>query len=66
LESRTSWIVDFLILAVLGALLIWPMFRTKHYVNWPTIHSTFIADARCLLEDWPRPGWEHLWYGGTR
>jgi hypothetical protein len=42
------------------------MFRTKHYVNWPTIHSTFIADARCLLEDWPRPGWEHLWYGGTR
>jgi len=42
------------------------MFKTTYYENWLTIDSTFIADGRYLQEHLPHPGWDHLWYGGTR
>src|SRR3982074_1577233 len=31
-----------------------------------SIESTFIADARMLSEHLPHPGWQPLWYCGTR
>jgi hypothetical protein len=47
-------------------VLIWPLFKTKYLENWTSIDATFIADARYLTENWPHPGWQPLWYGGTR
>ena len=47
-------------------VLIWPLFKTKYLDNWTSIDATFIADARYLSENWPHPGWQPLWYGGTR
>jgi len=31
-----------------GAALVWPLFRLEYLDNWPSIESTFIADARML------------------
>ena len=47
-------------------VLIWPLFKTKYLDNWTSIDATFIADARYLSENWPHPGWQPHWYGGTR
>lgn len=55
-----------LALAILAGLLIFPLFRVEHLDNWGSIDSTFIADARFLVEHWPRPRWQPLWYCGTR
>jgi hypothetical protein len=54
------------LIAVIAAAMIWPIFKTKYYDNWMTIDSTFIADGRYLSENLPHPGWQPLWYGGTR
>jgi hypothetical protein len=64
--ERKSWVLDFCLIAAIAALLIWPIFKTKYYDNWLTIDSTFIADGRYLAENLPHPGWQPLWYGGTR
>jgi hypothetical protein len=47
-------------------LLIAPLFRIEYFDNWGSIDSTFIADARFLMEHWPHPLWQPLWYCGTR
>lgn len=57
---------DAAVIAALTALLIGPMFSVGYYDNWGTIDSTFIAHARFLVENWPHPSWQPLWYGGTR
>lgn len=31
-----------------------------------SIESSFIAEARFLVEQWPHPQWQPLWYAGTR
>jgi len=59
-------LLDASILAALTGLLIGPMFSIGYYDNWGTIDSTFIAHARFLVENWPHPSWQPLWYGGTR
>jgi hypothetical protein len=59
-------VTDSLLIALFTALLIWPLFRLKYMDNWPSIESTFISDARMLLEHWPHTGWQPLWYCGTR
>ena len=46
--------------------LIKPLFRLKYLDNWPSIESTFIAEGRMLGEHLPHPGWQPLWYCGTR
>lgn len=51
---------------LLAALLILPLFQIEYLDNWGTIDSTFIADARFLLENGPHPLWQPLWYCGTR
>ena len=30
------------------------------------LKSTFIAEARFLIDDWPHPQWQPLWHAGTR
>src|SRR5439155_5180531 len=57
---------DFLLIFLLTAILIWPLFKAKYLDKWASIESTFIADARFLKEHWPHPLWQPLWYGGTR
>ncbi len=56
---------DGLALYALTALLIWPLFGLSYH-NWGSIESTFMAHARFLVENWPHPQWQPLWYCGTR
>ncbi len=66
MTGRKSWALDLFLIAAIAAAMIWPIFKTKYYENWMTIDSTFIADGRFLSENLPHPGWQPLWYGGTR
>ena len=63
---RRTWLADSFLILVLTTILIWPLFRLKYMDNWPSIESTFISDARMLGEHLPHPGWQPLWYCGTR
>ncbi|MEK7407326.1 MAG: hypothetical protein AAB225_19805, partial [Acidobacteriota bacterium] len=65
-EHRRRWLADSVLIFLLAALLIWPLFRLEYSTNWASIESTFIADARFLRDHWPHPNWQPLWYGGTR
>ena len=66
LRGRLSWILDFLLIFLVAAVLIRPMWKAKYTDNWGSIESTFIADARILKDHWPRPLWQPFWYVGTR
>jgi len=66
-KQRLSYLVDFLLLFVLAAILIAPVFKLKYGLyNWGSIESTFISDARFILDHGPNPIWQPLWYMGTR
>ncbi len=58
--------LDFLIIFLLTAALIWPLFKAGYLDKWASIESIFISDARYLKDHWPHPQWQPLWYGGTR
>lgn len=64
--SRSNLSLDFVIVFVVTAALIWPLFKLKYLDSWGSIESTFISDARFLSEHWPHPRWQPLWYCGTR
>lgn len=66
LRGRSSWIVDLVLVFLVSAVLIRPMWKAKYTDNWGSIESTFIADARILKDHWPRPLWQPYWYVGTR
>jgi hypothetical protein len=53
---------------ILTAVLIRPCLRRKYLDAWGSIESTFIAEARFLIEieHWPHPQWQPLWHAGTR
>jgi hypothetical protein len=59
-------LLDFVLVFLLAAVLIRPYFKEKFTDKWASIESTFIADARYLVENWPHPRWQPLWYAGTR
>jgi hypothetical protein len=63
---RRNAVVDSALIVVFAVLLILPLFRLNYMDNWPSIESTFISDSRLLNEHMPHPGWQPLWYGGTR
>jgi hypothetical protein len=65
LRTRTA-LLDSLLLTALVTALIWPLFRLEYLDNWASIESTFIADARMIVAHFPHPGWQPLWYCGTR
>ncbi len=58
--------LDLLLLFLFAAALIRPLFKAKYVDKWASIESTFIGDARFLIDHWPHPQWQPLWYGGTR
>jgi hypothetical protein len=66
LPRKRAFALDTVILVILTAALIWPLFRLNYLDNWASIESTFIADARILSAHLPHPGWQPLWYCGTR
>jgi hypothetical protein len=66
LSPRKEILLDFLIVFLFTAMLIRPYFKAKYTDKWASIESTFIADARFLVEHWPHPQWQPLWYAGTR
>ncbi|MDP9169928.1 MAG: hypothetical protein M3N54_04870, partial [Acidobacteriota bacterium] len=65
LRKRAA-LIDSTLICLLTALLIGPLFRLKYLDNWGSIESTFIADSRMLINNFPHPGWQPLWYCGTR
>jgi hypothetical protein len=60
-----TYALDALLIFILTGVLIKPLFKVKYSDKWGSI-STFIADARFLKDHWPHPGWQPLWYTGTR
>jgi len=66
MSFRRTFLLDSLLLLCLACFLIQPLFRLTYLDNWPSIESTFIADSRMLSEHLPHPGWQPLWYCGTR
>lgn len=63
--KKAGWL-DSVLLFFLTTALIWPLFGLKYLNNWSSIESTFIADGRMLAARLPHPGWQPLWYCGTR
>ncbi len=63
---RAEILLDVFLIFLLTAVLIAPWFGAAYTTNWGSIESTFIADARFLMEHWPHPQWQPLWYTGTR
>ena len=66
LSRRAEILLDALLLFLLTAVLIRPLFKARYLAVWGSIESTFIADARYLMAHWPHPQWQPLWYTGTR
>jgi hypothetical protein len=65
--SRRAFLrTDFILVFLLTAVLIWPLFKAKYLDKWASIESIFISDARFLKDHWPHPLWQPLWYGGAR
>ncbi len=65
-RERLGYLADTLLIFLLTAVLIGPLFRLKYLENWGSIESTFISDGRFLQQHWPHPRWQPFWYCGTR
>ncbi|MBI3281785.1 MAG: hypothetical protein HYZ57_18325 [Acidobacteria bacterium] len=65
-RRRLTWVLDWLLLFLIAAALIRPLFKVKYMDKWYSIESTFISDARFLKDHWPHPRWQPFWYTGTR
>jgi hypothetical protein len=66
-ESLLRNLAPDLTLAFLAAVaLILPWFAAGYLNLWGSIESAFIADARFLMNHWPHPRWQPLWYAGCR
>ena len=48
-------LLDFFLILLFSAALIRPFFRAAYLDKWASIESSFIADARFLMEHWPHP-----------
>ena len=59
-------VLDGALLALLAAILIWPLFHIEYFDNWMSIDGAFIGDARFLSEHLPAPGWVPYFYCGNR
>jgi hypothetical protein len=66
LSRSRSTALDALLLFLLTALLIFPLFRIDYFNDWMSIEGSFIADARYIHDHWPHPNWDALWYCGNR
>ena len=61
-----SYSLDMLLLLVIAAALIWPLFGAAYLDKWGSIESSFIAEVRFISEHFPPPRWQPLYYLGTR
>jgi hypothetical protein len=66
MSRRRQILLDSLLLFLGTGILVRPYFLNKYTDQWPSIESTFIADARFLAAHFPHPRWQPLWYTGTR
>ena len=66
LSRKKEILLDFCLVFLYTAILIRPYFRAEYEDKWNSIESTFISDAHFLVEHWPHPQWQPLWYTGTR
>ena len=68
LPHRGRWVasVDPLLILLLTAILIWPLFSLEYSAQWGSAEGALISDIRFLVDHWPHPTWQPLWYGGTR
>ena len=66
LSRKKEILLDFCLVFLYTAMLIRPYFRAEYEDKWQSIESTFISDAHFLVEHWPHPQWQPLWYTGTR
>jgi hypothetical protein len=66
LRRRLAPALDLILLALLAAVFIWPIFQLGFLDSWGTIESTFISDAHFLAGNLPHPNWQPNWYCGTR
>lgn len=66
MKNRRQVVLDCFLIFLFAAILIRPYFKAKYTDKWASIESTFISDARFLIDHWPHPNWQPLWYGGTR
>lgn len=68
LDSKAikTGLLDAFLIGVIAAFFIQPLFSVVYFDNWGSIESTFMAHARFLVEGWPHPEWQPLWYAGTR
>lgn len=66
MSPRRKVALDIVLICLLTAVLIRPLFQMRYMDNWASIESTFISDARYLSDNWPSPKWQPLWYTGTR
>ena len=60
------WALDCLLILLLTAALILPLFRVKYRDAWGSIENIFIADARVLRDNGFHMQWYPYWYCGTR
>lgn len=65
-RGRWTWWLDGLLICLLAAAIVRPLFKAKYLDKWSSIESTFISDARFLRDHWPHPRWQPNWYLGTR
>jgi len=63
---KREQVLDSILLFLLAATLLFPLWRLQYLNNWKSIESTFVADGRLLRETWPHHLWQPLWYCGTR
>ena len=63
---RRDQLLDSIVLFLLTAILLFPLWRLNYLSNWTSIEATFIADGRMLRENWTHHLWQPLWYCGTR
>ena len=63
---RRAVLLDCLLLFGLFTVLLAPYYTHKFTDQWPSIESTFIAEARFLATHWLHARWQPLWYTGTR
>ncbi len=57
LSRRKEILLDFFLLFAFAVGLIRPFLKAKYLDKWASIESTFIGDARFLVQHWPHPQW---------
>ena len=65
-RSRYTAAFDILLLSIVAAGLIWPLFQVEYFDNWMSIDGAFISDARFLSTHGIAAEWAPDFYCGNR